>query len=393
MKSVLAIAIAATIAGTCSAHAQNPASRLHRIDISSHRYNHGQPVTIRVGDRVIWVNNSNMAHSASLYTDPDNKVFDGFNTGFIQPGEESEPILFLKATDPAGVEYGCDVHDDPAAPMRGKLIVQGATTPGHAHHEAPSIHSMIVNGPDPNQLFLHHYSLFNNSNHTYHVTVEARIDEAADRDTYLKWLEANRDHPKRAVIDLGAFLLADIKPGGRANSFLAKFWEDPAVPNTPVGQWGSVIPGMGAVYMTVVRLIQFRAYDPDAKYQDRLTYQLYGNTKEAYLAHEVTEAPSFQQVVKLKSPLPSFLTEELLRSAPLVTFPTKRIARSPARYMKTGVLSNGTHLLLAPPINTLNPEAPLLPGEEVDVLIGADPTPRKLTIEKSLWEEFRIINR
>jgi plastocyanin len=393
MRLVLAIVVATMVVGASSAQVQSPAPRTIRVDISGHRYNHGHPVTIRVGDRVIWVNNDNMAHSASLYTDPASNIFDGFNTGFIQPGAESEPILFLKATDPAGVEYACDVHDDPTAPMKGKLIVQGTTTPDHAHHEAPSIHSMLVNGPDPNQLFMHHYSLFNNSNHTYHVTVEARLDEQADRDTYVKWLEANRADPKRAVIDLGAFLLADIKPGGRHNSFIAKFWEDPAVPGAAVGQWGSVIPGLAAVRMTVVRLIQFRAYDPDARYQDRLTYQLYGNTQEAYLAHEVTEAPSFQQVVKLKGPLPSFLTADLIRSAPLVTFPTKSIARSPSRYMKTGVLSNGTHLLLAPPINTLNPEAPLLPGEEVDVLIGDDPTPRKLTIEKSIWEEFRILNR
>ena len=110
------------------------------------------------------------------------------------------------------------------------------------------------------------------------------------------------------------------------------------------------------------------------------------------MAHEVTEAPSFQQVVQLKD-VPSFLKPDLIRSAPLVTFPSKRLASVPSRVMKTAVLSNSTHLLLTPPINTLNPQAPLTNGEEVEVLIGNDPTLRNITIGKSIWEEFRIINR
>jgi len=96
--------------------------------------------------------------------------------------------------------------------------------------------------------------------------------------------------------------------------------------------------------------------------------------------------------VQLKD-VPSFLTPYLIRSAPLVTFPTKSLSSAQSVVIKMAVLSNSTHLLNAPPIYTLNPQPPLTNGEEVEVLIGNDPTPRKITIGRSIWEEFRIINR
>jgi plastocyanin len=397
MQVRIAIAIAAITVGTYGAQAQDPAPRVHRIDIEHHQYNGGRPVTVRVGDSVVWVNKDKMAHSASRYTDPENsdlnkRIFDGFNTGFIQPGQESAPIRFLKATDPAGVEYGCDVHDDPAAPMTGQLIVTGTTVPDHVHHEHPSMHSLIVMGEDPAQLFMHHFSLFNNSNHTYHVTVEGKIDDPAARAVYQRWRAANKGYVNRATVDLGAFLLSEIKPGtGTHSTFKGTFSESEG--NGPVStQWGTVIPGLEEVSVTITRVIQFRPYDPDAKYPERLTYQLFGNSKEVFLAHEVTEAPSFLHLVRIAG-VPSFLTEDIIRNAPLVTFTTKSISRAPARHMKMGVLSNSTHLLLSPPINTINPEPPLLKNEEVDVVIGSDMTLRKLVIEAEIFKDFRILNR
>jgi plastocyanin len=382
----LVTALLLTIIGVASAQGQAPTPSVVRIDIQGNKFNNGVPVTVRVGDTVIWVNRDRMTHTASRYSDTD-----GFNTGFIQAGTESEPITFLKASDPKGFTYACDVHDDPKHPMEGVLIVSGDTTPDHVHHESPSIHSMLVTGRDPNHLFLHHYDLFNNPNHSYHVTIEARIDDAGARSTFEAWRKANAD--ARATIDPEVFLLPELKPGsGTRTSFKAKFSEFPNKPSAEETQWGTAIPGLDAAPIKVVRVIQFRAFDPNAKYPGRLTYQLYGNDEEVFLAHEVTEAPSFQQVVQLKD-VPSFLTPDLIRSAPLVTFPSKRLSGLSPRVMKMSVLNNSTHLLLTPPINTLNPQPPLTNGEEVEVLIGSDPTLRKITIGKSIWEEFRIINR
>jgi hypothetical protein len=157
-------------------------------------------------------------------------------------------------------------------------------------------------------------------------------------------------------------------------------------------QWGTIIPGLEDVTIRIVRIIQFRMFDPAAVYPDRLTYQLFGNDHEVYLAHEVTAAPSFQQVVKLKQ-VPSFLTKEIIESSPLVVFPAKQLRRSDSVTLKTAVLSNSTHMVLAPPVGTINPTPPLSDGEDVDILIGNDPTLRRVTIGHSIWYEFRILNR
>jgi plastocyanin len=384
MRPLLIMSLVAMILGGSSAQAQGPAPRVVRIDIQGNKYNNNVPVTIHVGDSVIWVNKDRMPHTASRYSSTD-----GFNTGFIPAGAESEPIMFLKES--SNLTYGCDIHEDPNAPMQGTLVVAGMTTPDHTHHESLGIHSMLITGQDPNQIFGHHYALFNNPNHSYHVTIEAMIDEPSPRAIYAKW---RKDNPEsRATIDPEVFLLGEIKPGRPTrDSFMAKFSEYPNKPPAEEVQWGTVIPGLENVRIKILRIIQFRAFDPDAKYPERMTYQLYGNPKEVFLAHEVTEGPSFQQVVQLKD-VPSFLTPDIIRSAPLVTFITKRIASVPSRVMKTAVLDNTTHLLLTPPINTLNPKPPLVDGEEAEVLIGDDPAPRKITIEKSIWEEFRILNR
>jgi|SRR3954469_23471916 len=278
----LILVLQVLVVAVATANSQTPAPTVVRVDIKGYKFNNGSPVTVRVGDSVIWVNNDKMTHTASRYSDTD-----GFNTGFIEAGKESEPITFLKATGPKGLTYACDVHDDPKHPMEGVLIVAGDTVPDHVHHESPSIHSMLVTGSDPNQLFLHHYDLFNNPNHSYHVTLEAMIDDAGARAIFERWRKANPD--ARATIDPEVFLLPEIKPGsGTRTTFKAKFSEFPNKPRAEETQWGTAIPGLDAAPIKVVRVIQFRAFDPNAKYPDRLTYQLYGNSKEVFLAHEVT---------------------------------------------------------------------------------------------------------
>jgi plastocyanin len=351
-----------------------------RIIVKNNQFNGGVPVTVRVGDSVVWVNQDLMPHTASSTS----ASAQDFNTGFIQPGKSSEPITFLKESGANGFPYECDVHD--AVIMKGTVIVKGEAH--QTHHESPSIHSMLVTGKTGDDIFLHHYALFNNPNHTYHVTLEAKIDDPKLLGVYNKWRAANGD--AMCAVDPEVFLLPEIKSGQRT-SFKGKLSET-ARPGGVETQWGTVIPGLEDVPIRIVRIIQFRMFDPAAVFPERLTYQLFGNANEVYLAHEVTAAPSFQQVVKLKD-VPAFLTKEIIASSPLVVFPSKQLRRDDPVTLKTAVLSNSTHLVLAPPFGTLNPTPPLADGEQVEVLIGSDPTLRKITIGHSIWYEFRIINR
>ena len=158
-------------------------------------------------------------------------------------------------------------------------------------------------------------------------------------------------------------------------------------------QWGNIIPGLKDIAIKIKRIIQFRHFDANARFPDRLTYQLFGNDSEVFLAHEVTAAPSFQHVVKLDDQLPSFLTPAVIQQAPFVTITDKQIREADTYVLKGSVLSNSTHMLLSPPYGTLNPTPPLKDGEVLNVHIGSDLTLRSLKVKKSIWSDFRILNR
>jgi hypothetical protein len=58
------------------------------------------------------------------------------------------------------------------------------------------------------------------------------------------------------------------------------------------------------VTVTIKKVIHFRLFQPDDKQPDVLTYLLFGNASEAFLAHYIGRYPDFDQVlsVKLESP-------------------------------------------------------------------------------------------
>jgi plastocyanin len=343
-------------------------------------FNDGKPLRIHAGDSVIWVNKDEMPHTATS-TDASGQAFD---TGFIRPGEASEPIAFLKESGPTGFPYECDVHD--AVIMKGIVVVEGAASP--MRHESPSIHSMLVLGKSGSDIFLHHYDLFNNPNHSYHVTLEASIPDPSQRKIYEEYHRTNGD--AMVSIDPEVFFLREIADGSR-KSFLAKF-SGPAVRGGTPSQWGTVIPGLENVKIQIKRIIQFRAFDPNAIYPDLLTYQLFGNDTEVFMAHEVTAGPSFQHVVALKQ-VPAFLTHDLIQSSPLVTIEGKNIKGDGTKTYKVAVLSNSTHILLSAPVGSINPSLPLGEDEVLSVHIGGEKQARQLIVGKSIWSDFRILNR
>lgn len=358
----------------------NAESQTFRVIVEHNVFNDGKPLYIRAGDSVIWVNKDKMPHTASS-TSASSQDFD---TGFIQPNQESEPITFLKESGPEGFPYECDVHD--VNIMKGVIIVKGVATP--VHHESPSIHSMLVMGKDGSDIFLHHYDLFNNPNHTYHVTLEGKIPDDKQRRIYNDYHASHGD--VMISIDPEGFFLREIGDGTR-RSFRAKFSGPAEHGGTPT-QWGTVIPGLEDVGIEITRIIQFRMFDPNAVYPSLLTYQLFGNATEVFMAHEVTASPSFQHVVKLQT-VPSFLTPQLIRSSPLISIEGKSLKADGSRTLKVAVLSNSTHMLLAPPVGSLNPSLPLNEGEQLSVHIGSEKEIRQLIVGKSIWYDFRILNR
>jgi plastocyanin len=349
--------------------------RTVKIIIKDFKYNGGTPVTITAGDSVVWFNADDVPHTATS-SDGSQQSFD---TGILQPGEVSEPSVFLNGSGATGFPYSCGIHPR----MNGTLIVTSPTEkPATAcdHHETPSEHSMVVLGRDPNGFFLHHIALFNDSNHFYHVTLEAKLEDPAAQKAYQDYRDKHGD--SLSILDPELFVLTEIQSGKR-KSFKANFHHL---------KWQSAIDGLQGVNVSIARVIQFRKYNPTEAYPDRLTYQLFGNGKEAFMAHQVTAAPSFQQVVKLKAP-PDFLTSSLMSSSPLVVIPTKQLSASPSRMIRSAVLSNGTHVMLSPPVGTLNPREPLTENEEIEVRFPTENAIQKLMVEKLIYFDVRILNK
>jgi plastocyanin len=405
-----------------------PGLRIVEVPITGNVYNDGKPVEVTEGDAVVWVNNDRMPHSASRYTEEGTYIDQPFNTGFIAPGQKSNPIVLLKATGTTGLEYKCDVHGDEHNTwmkpgflvVRPRTVEHPAPSPGTVYHHPPSPegplpmsaeHSMVTSGASGAALFLHHYSLFNNPYHEYHVTLEGRLDDCPRRlyEAYREKFPAARVmmdtkdlHLLQNIVKEGAGVAVRFSHGGDLEDLVPAVGPRPCRPKgtkqaAKATQWGWVIPGLDNVVLTIGRVIRFRHYDPEDRYPSSLVYQLYGNNSEVFMAHEVTARPSFLHVVQLAE-IPSFLTPDLIRKSPLVSIPSKQLREGQplARSVRTAVLNDNTHFLLSPPTGSLNPEPPLQDDEVITVLIEGDPTPavrKQLKVARTIFFDPRIINR
>ncbi|MCL4519924.1 MAG: cupredoxin domain-containing protein [Thaumarchaeota archaeon] len=78
------------------------------IPIQNSQFGNGQPIIIKAGTVVTWVNKDDTTHTSTS----NNGVWD---TGIIAPGATSKPVTF---SSPGTYPYFCQVH-----PMSGQIVV------------------------------------------------------------------------------------------------------------------------------------------------------------------------------------------------------------------------------------------------------------------------------
>ena len=83
---------------------------------------------------------------------------------------------------------------------------------------------------------------------------------------------------------------------------------------------GNVIIRDGTV--TVTRVVYARELEPDAERSDALRYILFGNDDEFYLAHQITQAPDFDQILSVDVGGHSFAEDDLVAGV-IVTIPDR----------------------------------------------------------------------
>jgi hypothetical protein len=198
-----------------------------------------------------------------------------------------------------------------------------------AREDPPNTHNMFVVGSEA--VFLSHLPMFQGlaeggtdytSPHRYQVILEVTFTANGKdvTDLYLKDRQSNPGikmytlHPKLFV--LARLFTPDVqKPA--LSSFKAAVIQG-HLERDP----NHVIAGLEDVVVTVKKVAHARMFDPALVKPERLSYFLFGQGEDLYLAHVITKPPDFDQIVSVKMGDHSFTEEELSRGISVV-FPDR----------------------------------------------------------------------
>lgn len=188
----------------------------------------------------------------------------------------------VKATDADGIL-------DPVA------VAAGTTLRG----DAPATHNMLVVGEKT--VYLSHLPMFQEPGgrpmpHRFQVILEVTF--AGSDNPQLKYAMDRQSHPDTKVYTLNPepFVLSSlIDPASRLERFRAKVFR---------GHLEKLRPEDGPIIrqteVRVSRVLHFHEFTAVDQKPDRLEYLLFGKGDDLFLAHVITKAPDFDQVLKAK---------------------------------------------------------------------------------------------
>jgi hypothetical protein len=181
----------------------------------------------------------------------------------------------------------------------GLGVICSSATLAHAHDpNAPGtdrvpagFHEFEMFGDT--SVYLSHYPMFG-SIHAYQVLLEVRLS-GTENDPRQLYLAHKKQNPS------ARYSVSPETPGGendywvlpemmkKGKTFRANIhWEKTA---------GHPLYVARNVTVEIVRIIHFRLFQPDDKKRDVLSYLLFGNESEAFLAHDIGSYPDFDQVL------------------------------------------------------------------------------------------------
>lgn len=161
---------------------------------------------------------------------------------------------------------------------------------GHGGMSAdkPSVHGMLIFGRE--KIYTSHLPLFH-APHNYQVILEIELDKAAKE-------EFNKDrqlHPEFTTytIEPERFILPDkISSKG---SFKASLYRG------HFERGGTKI--LDSIHIKIFAVIYFKMFDPAAVKPTAANYLLFGNNKEQFAVHQVSNKPDFEQIIQVKAEL------------------------------------------------------------------------------------------
>lgn len=141
---------------------------------------------VPLGNKIVWVNEDNTLHTATSGA-PGSKT-DAFNTGFLDPGAESEPIEIAGAAVGDAFDYFCEVHPYMLATLTIVEAEEGGAAGGEGAATGPTINILAgsdVQGapdfdPDPLEVTKGDTITVVNQDDTLHTVTSGEDVAAAD---------------------------------------------------------------------------------------------------------------------------------------------------------------------------------------------------------------------
>ncbi|MFN0120771.1 MAG: hypothetical protein ACKV2V_09745 [Blastocatellia bacterium] len=205
---------------------------------------------------------------------------------------------FLRHSLTAGVAGLFGLWSADTTPARPLVVV-----------DQPATHNMLIVGQQT--VFLSHLPMFSEpgapSPHRYQAILEASFTKAAATADAL-YFNDRRKNPgvKIYTLNPGEFILPDMmrNPAPAAEAFRAKVFRGHL--ERPTRKL--LLPDVG---VKIRRVVHFREFTPAATAPDHLEYILFGKGKELFLAHRISRAPDFDQVLAITASGHNLTDEEL----------------------------------------------------------------------------------
>jgi hypothetical protein len=212
----------------------------------------------------------------------------------------------------------------------------------HDHgQETGTFHGMLLFGEGT--AYFSHLPMFH-PDHEYQAIFEVTLSKEGT-DPMAAYVEDRRTHPKARmygfapIIDeededplTDAFFLTDLVTPANPkdpqsppirDSLKGQIWRghfEASPPFEHFMQQGEPVRGLNNVVARVMNVVLFRKFNPHAQALPQLEYFLFGKAGELFLAHVITNAPGFDQILGVQVE-DHQVTDDELRQGLLVTFP------------------------------------------------------------------------
>lgn len=169
----------------------------------------------------------------------------------------------------------------------------------HENHkmstDKPSTHGMLLFGSE--KIYVSHLPMFH-SPHDYQIILELELSKQ-DNLKYVSDKNKNANYTTY-TIEPEKFVLPDMvnnpKPF-KVNLYRGHF------------ERGG-IEILKNITVKIVSVVYFKKFNPEETKSKTSNFIFFGNEKEQFLAHEITNKPDFEQIIEVKTNLSSFIKKE-----------------------------------------------------------------------------------